>query len=100
MPPADPTGLTSTDWNNIHNWLTLLWIFFPLIITFAFCMMIAHAFIPSAVMTGHLPRSASYLRIPLTIIGLLALAAALVFFISAAFLLPEALRNFYGRFFL
>jgi hypothetical protein len=35
----------------------------------------------------------------LTIIGLLALAAALVFFISAAFLLPEALRNFYARFF-
>jgi hypothetical protein len=99
MPLADPNGLTSADWTNIHNWLTLLWIFFPLIITFAFSMLIAHAFIPSAVMTGHLPRAVSYLRIPLTIIGLLALAAALVFFISAAFLLPEALRNFYARFF-
>ena len=100
MPLADPIGLTSADWLNIHNWLTLLWIFFPLIITFAFSMMIAHAFIPSAVMTGHLPRVASYLRIPLTIIGLLALAAALAFFINAAFLLPETLRNFYDRFFL
>jgi hypothetical protein len=99
MPLEDPNVLTSADWTNIHNWLTLLWIFFPLIITFAFSMMIAHAIIPSAVMTGHLPPSASYLRIPLTIIGLLALAAALVFFISSAFLLPEALRIIYPRFF-
>lgn len=100
MPFSDPHTLTSADWLNVHNWLTLLWIFFPLIITFAFSMMIAHAFIPSAVMTGHLPRSARHLRIPLTILGLLALAAALVFFINASFLLPETLRNFYDRFFL
>ena len=99
MPLADPNTLTSVDWLYIHNWLTLMWIFFPLIITFAFCMMIAHAIIPSAVMTGHLPRSTNLLRIPLTIIGILALAAALVLFILAAFFLPGALNNFWDRFF-
>jgi hypothetical protein len=99
MPFSDPHTLTSVDWLNIHEWLTMLWIFFPLIIIFAFCMMIAHAFIPSAVMTRDLPRNASLLRIPLTILGLLALAGALVFFVSASFFLPDALDNFWGRFF-
>ncbi len=100
MPLSDPNALTSADWINIHNWLSLLWIFFPLLITFAFFMLVAHAFIPSGVMTGHFPPAVRYLRIPLTIIGLLALAGGLVLFISAAFLLPEALKNFWERFFL
>ena len=100
MPPADPEILTSADWQNIHTWLTLMWTFFPLIITFAFCMMIAHAFIPSGVMTGDFPPATRYLRLPLTVIGLLALVAALYFFIQAAFFLPDALDDFWPRFFL
>ena len=100
MPLSDPNALTSTDWINIHNWLTLLWIFFPLMITFAFSMMIAHAFIPSGVMTGHFPPATRHLRIPLTIIGLVALVVALILFISAAFLTPGMLNLFWDRFFL
>ena len=100
MPLSDPNALTGTDWINIHNWLTLLWIFFPLMITFAFSMMIAHAFIPSGVMTGHFPPATRHLRIPLTVIGLVALVIALILFITAAFLTPEMLKLFWDRFFL
>ena len=98
MPVDDPKALEILDWGNIHLWLTQLWIFFPLVITFAFSMMIAHAFIPSAVATGHLPAQASSLRIPLTIFGVLAAVAAGVLVVFALILTPEALGNFWARF--
>ena len=100
MPLADPNALTGTDWIILHKWLTFLWIFFPLIITFAFSMMVAHAFIPSGVATGDYPPALSRLRLPLTILGLLALAAALVLFIMAAFMTPEMLNRIWPRYFL
>ena len=81
---TDPSGLGSTDWANLSNWLTLLWIFFPLVITFAFSMMIAHAFIPAAVQTGHLPQKISMLRLPITVFGLVALAGAVIMMVLAA----------------
>ena len=99
MPVSDPNALTSADWLNLHNWLTLLWIFFPLMITFAFSMMIAHAFIPSGVATGHFPPAFRLLRIPLTVIGLIALVLALILFISALSLSWDALGQFWPRHF-
>ena len=99
MPLTDPNALTSADWANLHTWLTLLWVFFPLVITFAFCMMIAHAFIPSGVATGDYPPALSRLRLPLTIIGLICIAIALVLFISACFFTPLMFNNFWDRFF-
>lgn len=98
MPVIDPDALTAADWANIHKWLVLLWTFFPLLITFGFAMLIAHAFIPSAVMTGHLPTATARLRIPLTILAFLALAIALLLFINAAFFTVEMLNNFWARF--
>ena len=99
MPVTDPSGLGSDDWANLSNWLTLLWVFFPLLITFAFSMMIAHAFIPSAVGTGHLPQKMSRLRLPLTVFGLMALAGAVVLMILVAMQAPDTLgliwRNFW-----
>ena len=99
MPLTEANTLTSLDWMNIHNWLTLFWIFFPLMITFAFCMMIAHAFIPSGVMTGHFPPAFGLLRIPLTVIGLIALGVAIFLIISVAMMTPGMLNNFWDRFF-
>ena len=95
---TDPSGLGSTDWANLSNWLTLLWILFPLVITFAFSMLIAHAFIPSAVNTGHLPQKMSKLRLPVTVFGLVALAGALYQLISVASLAPDTLRSIWGNF--
>jgi len=97
MPVDDPKALELFDWGNIQLWLTLLWIFFPLVITFAFSMLIAHALIPSAVITGHLPARASNLRLPLTVLGLLAAVAAGVLVVFALTMTPETLRNIWVR---
>ncbi len=94
----DPSGLGSADWANLSNWLTLLWIFFPLVITFAFSMMIAHAFIPSAVDTGHLPQKMSMLRLPITVFGLVALAGAVILMILVVIQAPGTLRGIWGNF--
>ena len=79
----DPKALTSSNWNDIHNWLTFLWIYFPLVITFAFSMLVAHAFIPSLVSTRHLPPSANKIKTPLTVVALGVLAAAVVLMVLA-----------------
>ncbi len=97
MPVSDPKALEALDWANLHQWLTLLWIFFPLVITFAFSMMVAHAFIPSAVLTGHLPARASVLRLPLTVFGLLAAVAAAVLAVFALTMTWTTLTNIWVR---
>jgi hypothetical protein len=79
----DPKALTSSNWNDIHNWLTFLWIYFPLIITFAFTMLVAHGFIPSLVSTKHLPQSANKIKAPLTVFALSVLGVAMVFMVLA-----------------
>ncbi len=98
MPVTDPSGLGSTDWANLSNWLTLLWIFFPLVITFAFSMMIAHALIPSAVQTGHLPQKMSMLRLPITVFGLVALAGAVIMMILVAMQATDTLGSIWENF--
>ena len=93
----DPRGLTGSNWNDIHVWLTLLWTYFPLIIAFAFTMLIAHAFIPSLVSTRQLPPTANKVRLPLTVFALvLLLAAAIVM----AFAMNQTLsvQEFWDRF--
>ena len=74
----DPKALTSANWNDIHVWLTWFWIYLPLVITFALTMLTAHALIPSLIITGHLPASASRLRLPLSGIAFLVFAACIV----------------------
>lgn len=96
---SDPNALTSLDWNNLHLWLTLFWIYFPIIIVFAFTIMTAHAFIPSAVNTGHLPPSFVKLRMPMTIFAILLLALAVVIMIFIMILTQVTLANIYERFF-
>ncbi len=98
MPVTEPSGLGSADWANLSNWLTLLWVFFPLVITFAFSMLIAHGFIPSAVGTGHLPQKMSMLRLPLTVFGLLALVGAVILMILVALQATDTLGSFWGNF--
>ena len=92
----DPKALTSVDWHNIHLFLQWFWIYFPLIVTFAVTMLTAHAFIPSAVATGHLPPTASRLKLPLTAFALAIAAAAIVILI---FGINQTLdvRNFWDR---
>ena len=74
----DPKALTSVEWNNIHQFLQWFWIYFPIVVTFAITMLIAHALIPSLVITGHLPESTQRLRVPLTGFAALVFAAGVV----------------------
>ncbi len=92
----DPKALNSVDWNNIHLFLRWFWIYFPLVVTFAATMLTAYALIPSAVATGHLPPSASRLRMPLIVF---ALAVAVVAIVILALGINQTLdvRNFWDR---
>lgn len=94
----DPNALTPSDWLNISNWLTMYWIYFPVVILFAFTLMIAHAFIPSAVQTGHLPPVMERLRWPMTIFALLLLVVAVVLMAFIINLTPQMLGNIYEEF--
>ena len=92
----DPKALTSTDWHNISLFLQWFWIYFPLIITFAVTMLTAFALIPSAVSTGHLPASASRLKIPLTVFALGVAVAAIIILILGINQTLDV-RNFWSR---
>ena len=72
----DPKALSSANWNDIHLWLTYFWIYVPLVLTFAFTILTAHALIPSLINTGHIPTSVGRLRIPLTFFAALVFIAA------------------------
>ena len=60
-------------------------------------MMFAHAFIPSGVHTGLYPQKLAMLRIPLTIIGLIALAGAAVLMALVIIQYPDILRAIWGQ---
>ncbi len=92
----DPKALTSADWNNIHLFLQWFWIYFPLVVTFAVTILTAHALIPSAVLTGHLPPSVSRLRLPLTAFAFLIAAAAIVILVLGINQTLDV-RNFWDR---
>ena len=99
MPPTDPNVMTAELWQNVHVWLTYLWIYFPLIIIFAFSMLIAHGLIPSGVQTGTYPAAASRLRIPITIIGVAALAGAVVMMALVVMQSQETFQGVWHRLF-
>ncbi len=93
----DPKALTGANWNDIHIWLQWLWIYAPLVFTFALTMLVAHAFIPSLVATGHLPAGANRLRIPMTGFALGVLVAAVVMMVLVINSTLDV-EKFYDRF--
>jgi len=93
----DPKALTSVDWDNIHMFLQWFWIYFPIVVTFAMTLLIAHALIPSLVMTGHLPESTQKLRIPLTGFAVLLFAAGVVILVLGVNATLDV-RNVWDRF--
>ena len=93
----DPKALTSANWNDIHVWLSWFWIYVPLVLTFALTMLTAHAVIPSLIITGHLPASASRWRAPLSGFAFLVFVAAVVIMV---FVINSTLDvgNFWDRY--
>ena len=92
----DPKALTSANWSDLQIWLRLLWIYLPLVITFAFTILIAHAFIPSLISTRHLSADANKIRLPLTVFAFMVLIAAAVI-MGIAMDLTLAVKNFWDR---
>ena len=99
MPQTDPNSMTSVLWSDVSLWLTYLWIFFPLIIIFAFSMLIAHGLIPSGVRDGTYPAIFARLRLPITAIGALALGGAIVMMVFTIRQSPVTLLNVWDRLF-
>ncbi len=99
MPQADPNAMTALFWADVSLWLTYLWIYFPLVIVFAFSMLIAHGLIPSGVQTGTYPAAFSKLRLPLTVVGVAALIAAAVMMYLVITQTPGTLLNVWDRLF-
>jgi hypothetical protein len=93
----DPKALTSANWQDISTWLTLFWIYFPLIIAAAFSALTAHAFIPSLISTGHLSPAASRFRKPLTVLAILVLAVAAVL-LARVIMMTLLLDNIWNRY--
>lgn len=92
----DPKALTAADWQNIHLLLQWLWIYLPLIVTGSLTLVTAHAFIPSLVITGHLPPPALRLRVPMTVFAVLVLAVAAVI-LGLALNQATTVENFWDR---
>lgn len=92
----DPKALTSTDWNNIHLFLQWFWIYFPLVVAFAVTMLTAHALIPSAVSTGHLPQGIAKLKWPLTGLALIIAVIAIIILVLGINQTLDV-RNFWNR---
>lgn len=99
MPQTDPNAMNAALWADVSLWLTYLWIYFPLIIIFAFSMLIAHGLIPSGVQTGTYPAFVSRLRLPLTVIGIAALGGAVAMMVLTIMQSPMTLQNVWGRLF-
>ena len=79
--------------------MTYLWIYFPLIIVFAFSMLIAHGLIPSGVQTGTYPAALSRLRLPITVIGLAALGGAVAMMVLTVMQSPVTFQGVWHRLF-
>ena len=99
MPQTDPNAMNAIYWADVSLWLTYLWIYFPLVIIFAFSMLIAHALIPSGVQTGTYPAALSKLRIPITVVGLAALGGAVAMMALTIMQSPMTLLNVWDRLF-
>ncbi len=99
MPQTDPNAMNAMYWADVSLWLTYLWIYFPLIIIFAFCMLIAHGLIPSGVQTGTYPAALSKLRIPITVVGLAALGGAVAMMALTVLQSQVTLQNVWNRLF-
>ena len=75
----EPVTLTTLIWADIGKFLSNMWFFVLLVIIFAASMLIGHNAIPSLVSSGHVPDSLQKLRLPIYIVALISLLAALSF---------------------
>jgi hypothetical protein len=76
----DPTYITTAEWSVISQILRFFFATLLFVIGFAGNMLLAHAFIPSLVGTGHLPKNAMAIRPVMYAVALASLGVAGYFF--------------------
>ena len=69
----DPRAITSTDWASFGSLVALLWVVVICNVTFATCLLLAHAAAPSLLATGHLKPSLAKVRPVIYLAGFAAL---------------------------
>ena len=73
-PYIDPHTITTHDWSGLGDLVFLLWLVVIFNVTVAFCMLLAHAVVPSLIATGDIPRGLRSIRPFLTLGALVAFA--------------------------
>ena len=93
----DPRPITAADWVGTNDMLISLWAFVGAMIVFAFCLMLAHAVVPSMVGTGHLPERAASYRPLLYGLSVVFFVVALAIFFNFAVNQVGPIYGIYGR---
>ena len=73
-PFPDPRTITGADWPDIEALVRFLWMIAVCNVVLAFCMLLAHAVVPSFIATRQIPRGLRSIRPFLTIGALVAFA--------------------------
>ena len=89
-----PTPITSAQWAQIGLMLTNLWIVVAFVFSASATLLLAHAIIPSLVITAHLPESFSRLRVVFYLLGFLSILAG-SFFMWNVIGYSEVISTFY-----
>lgn len=72
--PIDPHTIAGADWPDIEALVRFLWMIAIFNVVLAFCMLLAHAVVPSLINTVQIPRGLRSIRPFLTIGALVAFA--------------------------
>lgn len=72
--PIDPHTIVGADWPDIEALVRFLWMIAIFNVVLAFCMLLAHAVVPSFIATRQIPRGLRSIRPFLTIGALVAFA--------------------------
>lgn len=88
----DPVFISLSEWSDLGRLLTFFWGVLLFIIGFGGSLLLAHAFIPSLVGTGHLPQGVLRVRPVLYATAFISLGIAALFFFNVVTLSDVAGR--------
>jgi len=98
---VDPERMNFIDWANTASILHNLWLVLIFVVVFAFLMLLAHAVIPSALASGHVPEGVRNLvrkqRFPMYLTAFL-LLGVIAFWLFQAAEAAHEIRRFWTRF--
>lgn len=97
----DPQRLTFQDWATTGSMLHYIWFFVICVVAFASFMLLAHAILPSALNSGHVPEGLRNFvrkqRLPMYLTAL-AILGLIAFWFSRLTPLGHDIARFYDRF--